>query len=203
MGEVAGGKGHLLIETTREDERAGRSRAYTACHRLTWVRPVPWSDLLWTDASWACRVCQQHVSDRLDSEQRDIELEAAKARAARPERPPLTDAERAERQDRFRDMRLMETLHFIALAAARQAAKPKVLEPREALLAQIDVLNLSQRRSRKAIRTYGETIDRQAIEVKELRVQVDRLAATNKALAREAARAEVLKEFVVTLYRQP
>jgi hypothetical protein len=201
VGRVPGGKNHLIVRVqvrcSGDPNFENMVRARTDCGRMVWVELVPWTDI-WYEEPDACRFCAPHVARMVDREDR---LAAAEARAALPERVPLTDDERAERQDRLRDMRLMETLHFIAVAAGRQAAKPEVLESREALTALIDELNLSLRRSRKALRTYGETVDRQAIELNELRGQVARLTEVNKVLARESAKAELLREFMTTLYR--
>ena len=194
VGHVPGGKKHLIvrIQRRRSDISLTMVRARTDCGRLTWVTLVPWTDG-WYSEPDACRACAPHVADRVAAEPPPV--------ADPPERAPLTEIERAERLDRLRDMRLMETLHFISVAAQGQAARPKPLVPREALEAEIKELRRDLDRARKAIRTYGETIDSQTGEMRALRAQNDRLVATNRVLARDVAKAEVLREFVATLYR--
>lgn len=167
-------------------------RARTDCGRLTWVTLVPWTDG-WYSEPDACRFCAPHVAARVDAEPLPV--------PDPPEHRPLTETEKAERRDRFRDMKIMETLYFIAVAAESQADEPELPVPRETLLAEIKELKRDLGRARKAIRTYGETIDSQTGEMRALRAQNDRLVATNRVLARDVARAEVLREFVATLYR--
>lgn len=192
VGEVPGGKKHLVVRIQRRhsDTRYNAVRARTDCGRLVWLTLVPWTDG-WYEEPDACLACARHAVQREDREPPPEPVD----------RVTLTETEKAERQDRLRDMRLMETLYFIALAAESQAEKPELPVPREDLEAEVKELRRDLSRARKAIRTYGELIDSQTGELKALRAQNDRLVATNRVLARDVARAEVLKEFVATLYR--
>lgn len=193
LGLVPGGKKHLIIRIQRRhsDTRYNAVRARTDCGRLVWLNLVPWTDG-WYEEPDACLACARHAVQREDREPPPPEP---------PDRVTLTETEKAERQDRLRDMRLMETLYFISVAAEGAARRPKPLVPRESLEAEVKELRRDLSRARKAIRTYGELIDSQTGELKALRAQNDRLVATNRVLARDVAKAEVLKEFVATLYR--
>lgn len=205
-GEVPGGKGHLLTSAVSVMGDDGMYvRAYTACNRLTHVRPVPWSDLLWEDDAWACKACRKHVGALLAHEYvKGLAHEYVKGSPAPPADPP-EDSERAER------LRL-----YVALQAiARQAAQPgPVLKSRARLIEERDQAREARRAMTEELEERGKTIRQLGVRVnrdgKELdrlnellstrETELQRLRADNRYLAREAAKAEVLRDVVKSIF---
>ena len=189
-GVVAGGKQHwvgaVLRRYSEENEEVARCRI--VCGRVTWVTLVPWEDG-WHETSQACRTCASYLRQQLEAEN--------------PEPPRYTPEELAEREERLRDIRMLETLRLITAAAERPAAKQTRIAPRHELEETIRELLGDLRRARKAIRTYGEQIDKLDAENQGLRRDFVKLAEVNQEMARRVAKADVLREFVGTLYREP
>lgn len=190
-GEVSGGKGHLLTSITREDERYGFVRGYTACNRLTWVRLVGWSDLLWDDDSWACRVCQRHVRDNLESDR-------SLARTG-------PDPDRAERLKVYQYLR----------AITEQASQPgpvfpsrvqlimerdKAREARRAMTSELTERGRTLRKLGSRIHQDGRDLVRLNELLSERELELRKLREDNKSLAKMAARAEVLRDVVKSLF---